>query len=267
MKALPHQIEKAEECYEVLKSKGLVYLAGEVRSGKTLTAILTAEKTIADRVLVLTKKAAIDGWLKFGSFMDKFYHITNYEQASKLDKDRYDLIIIDEAHNLGAIGKPSKRVKEIRALAYDKPVILMSGTPHAETKASLYHQMCITDYSPFSQWRNFYRFFDVFGIVDIKYIAGRQIKEYKRTKPELDLYIEEYFVAMTQADAGIKVEQKEIVHYLELDEKTKGIYNKAMKEQVLNLIDKDGNSCDIIMDSDMKLRVSLHQIEAGIIKR
>ncbi len=256
MKPLPHQLEKSQECYDVLRSKGLVYLAGEVRSGKTLTAILTAEMIELSRVLVFTKKAAIPGWNKFVEFMNKDYTITNYEQASKLNKNDYDLVIIDEAHNLGSVGKPSKRVKEIRALALDKPVILMSGTPHAETKASLYHQCCVTKHSPFRNFKNFYKFFDVFGIIDIKYIAGRQLKEYKRTKPEIDIYMEDYWVILTQQDAGIEIEQDDVVHYVELDKVTTGLYNTLLKDQIAVI---DGE--EVICDSDMKLRVTLHQIE------
>lgn len=256
MKALPHQIEKSDECYTILKETGLVYLAGEVRSGKTLTAILTAEKAKVSDILVFTKKAAIEGWMKFQPFMTKNYHITNYEQASKLNKDDYDLIIVDEAHNLGAVGKPSKRVKDIRKLAYDKPVILLSGTPHAETKASLYHQMCITQYSPFNNFTNFYRFFDVFGVLDSKWIAGRMLKVYTKTKPELDAYLEDYWVKMTQADAGIKTVQEEEVHYIDLDPTTRAIYNELLEHQVATIRGEE-----VVCDTDMKLRVTLHQLE------
>lgn len=256
MKPLKHQVEKSRECYDILKSKGLVYLAGEVRSGKTLTAILTAEMTKAEHILVLTKKAAIPGWMKFSEFFTKQYNITNYEQVTKLSKDNYDLIIVDEAHNLGQVGKPSKRVKDIRKIALNKPVILMSGTPHAETKASMYHQMCITKYSPFNQWKNFYRFFDVFGILETQYIAGRLLKVYKKTKPEIDIYLQDYWVRMTQEDAGIMVEQEEELHYIELDKDTKALYNQLLTDKIAII---DGE--EVVCDSDMKLRVTLHQLE------
>lgn len=255
---LPHQIEKAQECYDVLKKKGLVYLAGEVRSGKTLTAVLTVEQAVSKNILILTKKAAFDGWNKFKDNMTKNYTITNYEQVNKLNKDDYDIIIVDEAHNLGCIGKMNKRVREIRELSYDKPVMLLSGTPHAETKASLYHQMCITKYSPFLKWGNFYRFFETFGVLTTKYIAGRVLKEYKKTKPELDIYIEDYFVTMTQQDAGIEQKSKDQIHYVELSEETKSKYNELLKEGITEL-----NGEQVICDSDMKLRVTLHQLETG----
>ena len=50
-----HQIEKAEECWNILKQVGYVYLAGKPRSGKTLTSILIAEKSNKiKKVLILT---------------------------------------------------------------------------------------------------------------------------------------------------------------------------------------------------------------------
>jgi len=267
MTPLPHQIEKSDEAYGILKSKGLVYIAGAVRSGKSLTMILTCEKTKAENILVLTKKAAIDGIKKFKANMTKSYTITNYEQVSKLNKDNYDLVVIDEAHNLAPVGKPSKRVKDIRALAYDKPVILMSGTPHSESKAGLYHQCCITKYSPFNRYTNFYRFFDVFGILTTKWIMGIQRKDYKKIKEvEFDVYMQDYWVRMTQLDAGIKQEQKDILHYIELDDETKKIYNTLLKDSVVELIDEQGNEITLVGDSVMKLRTMLHQLEEGVIK-
>ena len=116
MKPYPHQIEKAEACWEILKSKGYVYLAGKPRSGKTLTALLIAEKSSSkvSNVIILTTKKAIPGWERFLSDTElgltKNYTVTNYEQVGritgnkynmKLDGSNYQLAIIDESHNLG----------------------------------------------------------------------------------------------------------------------------------------------------------------------
>ena len=78
---LPHQIEKAKECLEVINKLGIVYLQGSPRAGKTLTSILVAEQLEdVKNVLVLTKKNAISGFKKFISDDLKCsYHITNYE--------------------------------------------------------------------------------------------------------------------------------------------------------------------------------------------
>ena len=260
LKALPHQIEKSDEMFLILKERGLVYLAGEVRSGKTLTAILTAEMTDAKRILVLTKKAAISGWEKFSSFMSKDYIITNYEQINNI-KGTFDLLIVDEAHNLGQVGKPSLRVKSIRKLAYNKPLILLSGTPYAETKASLYHQMCVSKYSPFDTYKSFYKFFAIYGIPGIQYIAGRKLVIYKETVEELDKVIKPYFVTMTQEEAGIETKSGDVVHYVELSQQTKDLYNQLFTDKVAII-----NGEEVACDSDMKLRMTLHQLETGIEK-
>jgi hypothetical protein len=41
----------------------------------------------------------------------------NYESMHKLPQDvKWDIIIIDEAHSLGAIPKPNKRAKDVKEL-------------------------------------------------------------------------------------------------------------------------------------------------------
>ena len=57
MTPYPHQVELADQAFNILKQFGLVYLACEERTGKTLAAILTAEKCPTIKtVLVVTKK-------------------------------------------------------------------------------------------------------------------------------------------------------------------------------------------------------------------
>jgi superfamily II DNA or RNA helicase len=59
MKLRPYQEKLSAEALGVLQSRGIVYLAMEVRTGKTLTALNTAQLFAAKRVLFLTKKKAI----------------------------------------------------------------------------------------------------------------------------------------------------------------------------------------------------------------
>ena len=264
---LPHQIEKAKECLKMIEEKGMTLLAGEPRSGKSFTAILVAEQLEdVKNVLVLTKKNAISGFKKFISDDLKCtYHITNYEQAKKLNKNDYDFIILDESHSLGAFPKPSLRTKAIRELAYDKRVILLSGTAIVESAAGIFHQCFITKYNPF-QFKNFYAFHKEWGIPASQFIAGRELKLYNKTKPELIDEINKFSVFMTQSDAGINLQATDELHYIELDDRTKKMYNHLQRNKVLEIEDEFGNTATIICDSVMRLRVVLHQIESGIFK-
>jgi superfamily II DNA or RNA helicase len=55
-----YQVELSNKATQILKDYGLVYLAMQVRTGKTLTAFATAHKFGAKKVLIVTKKKAID---------------------------------------------------------------------------------------------------------------------------------------------------------------------------------------------------------------
>jgi len=59
MKLRPYQTKISAEAVEILRNKHIVYLAMEVRTGKSLTALNTAQLYGAKRVLFLTKKKAI----------------------------------------------------------------------------------------------------------------------------------------------------------------------------------------------------------------
>ena len=267
MKALPHQIEKSKDCLEIINNTGMCYLQGLPRSGKTLTSILVAEQLEdVKSILVLTKKNAISGWEKFNKLMTKTYKITNYEQIGKLTKEDYDFVIIDESHNLSAFPKPSGRTKLIKDLAYDKKVILLSGTAIVESPSGIYHQCYITKYSPFSEFKSFYQFHKEWGLPYEKFIAGRNLKFYDKCKPDLIEEINKFSVYMTQEDAGINVNAEDELHYINLEDRTKKIYNHLQKKKVVSVYDVNQNVVKIVCDSTMKLRTTLHSLEGGTFK-
>jgi hypothetical protein len=276
MEPLPHQLQKAEECYAVMSSLGYAYLAGKPRSGKTYTAILTMEKsTKLAKVLVLTKKNAIPGWMKFIAGNDRLklkYTVTNYEQIGSISKDGkyqlklngefYDAVIIDESHNTGAFPKPSSRYKLIRKLCWNLPHLHLSGTAIIESMASIYHQMAISKYHPFKH-KNFYDFHKQWGMPYHIKAAGREIVQYDRMKPELLDEINKFTVYMTQEDAGISVDLQaiDVLHYVTLQAPTMALYNQLQKDKIIKV-----QGMDLVCDSVMKERVALHMLESGVAK-
>lgn len=264
---LPHQIEKAKQCLEVINKLGIAYLQGSPRAGKTLTSILVAEGLKGVKsVLVLTKKNAISGFNKFiHEDLRCTYYVTNYEQVKKLKKEDYDFIILDESHSLGAFPKPSLRTKAIKELAYDKKVILLSGTAIVESPSGIFHQCFITKYNPFD-FKNFYAFHKEWGIPASQFIAGRELRLYNKTKPELIEEINKFSVFMTQTDAGINLQAVDELHYIDLDDRTKKMYNHLQKNKIMKFYDVNNEVVELICDSTMKLRTSLHSLEGGTVK-
>jgi len=205
MTALPHQIEKSAELWTVIKRGGYAYLAGLPRSGKSLTALLTVEKSKrVKNVLILTKKAAIGGLLKFTEDaeldLQKNYTVTNYEAVGrivdrthskqgkklkkpipeivfKLNPDDYDVLIFDEIHSLGKIGKPTKKYQILKAFTGDKPWIGMTGTFGVETMNAAYYACSLSTKTPFPHYKNFYEFFKG-TFIEKEYNMVNEKKEY-----------------------------------------------------------------------------------------
>ena len=191
MNPYPHQIQLAAQALPILKANGIVYLAAEERTGKTLSSILLAESVPGKTVLVITKKKAKDGWNEtLSKYTDykKSYTVTNYHQAHKEDPDKFDLIILDEAHNyISAFPKPGKIWKELKPLCRKKPIIYISATPHAQGPQQLFHQFALSSFSPWAKHKNFYEWFRLYGKpYDVK-IGGVPIRQYDKCDTKLIL--------------------------------------------------------------------------------
>ena len=88
-KLRPHQIKFSKKILEVLNTYKIAYLAGEVRSQKTLTALEAARLYGAGKVIVITKKKAIPSILSdYEKYLTrKRFHIWVSKYASFINAD------------------------------------------------------------------------------------------------------------------------------------------------------------------------------------
>jgi len=132
-----YQLDIIDRACEIIDNNRFVYLAMEVRTGKTLTSLGIANKLNCSSVLFLTKKKAISSIEKDFRALKASYNllVINYESIHKIPDIKWDLIVCDEAHSMGAFPKPSKRAKQVRDLIYKRNpcVIFLSGTPTPES--------------------------------------------------------------------------------------------------------------------------------------
>lgn len=265
MTPYPHQYELAEKVLVVLRQYGVAYLASEERTGKTLAAILAAESSMAERVLVITKKKALDGWIDtLANFPhNKLYFVTNYHQVHKTSF-KPDLVIIDEAHNyISGCPKKSTMFGTVRTICRGLPVLLLSATPRPQGTQQLFHQLAVSDWSPWSQYKNFYRWFDVYGIPYSIRIEGIETKQYNKTKDIAWEHVKHLFITKTRAELDFEHEPEDKLHYIELSEYTKSLYNTLLKDRIIyNIVGEE----PLVCDTQAKYRVALHQIEGGTIK-
>lgn len=260
----PHQEQLSTVALEVLRANGWVYLAWEERTGKTLAAILTAEKSKAERILVITKKKAEAGWVKtLNEFEhEKYFRVTTYHQAHKV-VGTYDLVILDEAHNyISSFPKTGTLWKTVKPLCKGAPIIYISATPHAQGYSMLFHQLALCDWGPWSKHKNFYQWFSMYGRPYSLEINGIEIPQYDRVKSEMVLpQVEDCFITKTRAELGFEHEPEDMLHYIPLAANTIAVYNTLLKDQLIKL-----SVGLLVADNASKMRTSLHQLEGGTIK-
>jgi hypothetical protein len=209
----PHQINAVQQAAPILRKKGLVYIFGQPRVGKSLIALELYKQNppkAQGRCIVFTKKNAIADWAKYQEFYN--FDVINYEQVTKCDPNAYNLVIIDEAHNFGAFPRPTQRISDFCRFCAGKPLIYLSGTPFVESPNAAYSQFCLSSYSPFRHFKNAYAYFKAHGTPDIAWISGKPIESYK--KGVLPPIVNDYVVKVTYEDAGFKYQNKDIIHPL-----------------------------------------------------
>ena len=264
MKYRDYQEEIISKGIDVIAEHGFVYLAMEVRTGKTLTSLGIAQGMGVTSVLFITKKKAISSIQADYNLLSPNFslEVINYESLHKIEGS-FDLIVLDEAHSIGAIPKPSKRAKQVKIIIQKSNplVILLSGTPTPESYSQMYHQVYGIPNNPFKKFKNFYRFCDEHVNVTQRPINGLNIRDYSKGKPSIMDAMQPYFISYSQKEAGFKVETKEKVMHVKMSSLTYNLANKLKKDLVV-----EGNEQVILADTPVKLMMKLHQIYSGTVK-
>ena len=265
MKSLrSYQIDIAERGLNILNKYNILYLAMEVRTGKTSTSLEIANMFGAKRVLFLTKKKAI------GSILDDYkefghtYHIDviNDESMHKLPSNDYDVVIHDEHHRFGAFPKPGLYTKMFKKMFGHLPMIFLSGTPCPESYSQMYHQFWVSDFSPFREYKNFYRWADDYVNKFDRVINGFKVTDYSNGKEiEIMSKLAYLMISHTQQQSGFETSIEEEVLYVDMSEKTKMIVKKLERDLVV-----EGKEEVILADTPVKLMQKVHQLCSGTVK-
>jgi len=245
---------------EILKQRGILIINFEVRTGKTHIALNIANNY--KNVLFVTKKKAISSIEADYETAGHTYNITviNYESLHKV-KGEFDLVIADESHGLGAFPKPSKRVKELTKHVA-KDLILMTGTLLPESNSQIFYQLYASNRSPFSEYVNFYKWFNVFGTPKIKYTSYGTCKDYSTVDyNKIKNFIEPIMITYTQKEAGFNSNIEERFCNVPIKQSTIDLAERLKKDLVIK-----GKEEIILADTAVKLMSKLHQLYSGTVK-
>lgn len=264
MELRDYQDEIAKKATKILKECGFVYLSMEVRTGKTITALETAYNFGAERVLFITKIKAFSSIKSDYDNIGYLYNLTiiNKESLHTIEENDFDVVIIDEAHGLSAFPKASKYQKDIRKRFSKKPIIFLSGTPTPESFSQWYHQLQVTDKSPFKQYTNFYKWANDYVNVTEQNLGYARVKVYKDgIESKILPQIQPYIITFTQAEAGFTSEVNEHILECEMQPMTYEIIKRLKRDKIVQ-----GKSGLILGDTGVKLMQKVHQLSSGTCK-
>ncbi|MHA3774326.1 SNF2-related protein [Verrucomicrobiota bacterium sgz303538] len=184
----PHQVDAALFAFESPLSKGAI-LADEVGLGKTIEAGLVLSQKWAERkrrILVITPSNLRKQW--YQELTEKFFLscriletktynaairagnlrplegaeviICSYQfakgKADSINRVAWDLVVIDEAHRLRNVYKPSNVVANVLKLALqDAPKLLLTATPLQNSLLELYGLVSFIDEHVFGDLKSF----------------------------------------------------------------------------------------------------------------
>lgn len=249
----------------IIKKNRFLYLAMEVRTGKTLTSLGICDEIEAKKVLFITKKKAISSIQNDYELLHPSFEleVINYESLHKVRQTGWDVVICDEAHGMGAFPKPSGRSKKVKNIIFrsNPYVILLSGTPTPEAYSQMYHQVYFIPNNPFAMYKNFYQFAnDYVGVVKKK-IGGMYINDYSKGSKKIIETMSPYTINFSQKDAGFVVDTTEHVLEVDIKKSTLDLISKLKRNLVV-----EGESEVILADTSVKLMTKVHQMCSGTIK-
>ncbi len=266
IKLRPYQESISTQAAKMIVADGFVYLAMEVRTGKTFTSLSVAQKLNCKHVLFVTKKKAISSIESDYNLLMPNYEmeVINYESIHKVESlERFDLIVLDEAHSMGAFPKPSNRAKQVKEIIkkHNPYVILLSGTPTPESYSQFYHQVYGIKKNPFTSFKNFYRFCDTYVDVTERKINGLMIKDYSKGRDSITEAMKPHTISYSQKEAGFKVDTREHTLYVPMSKLTYRLTSELKKKLVI-----EGKDEVILADTPVKLMMKLHQMYSGTVK-
>lgn len=259
----PHQRKAAENIEAILRTHKIAYLAGAVRTGKTLTALSVIKSVGYATALIVTKKKAIASIEADRDAMGltDIVTVTNFEQLPKHAGKSYGLLIVDEAHGVGSYPKPSKRFKDLQSI-HRSAVLLMSGTPSPESYSQLFFQYRLGAY-PWGRYKSFYQWAGDYVNIRQKYVGtGQKVNDYSdANKDKIMRDIGPLVVTMSQQDAGFRTEIVEHMHMVMMKPRTYRLAERIMKDGVIG----SPRCRAVVADTGAKAASKVQQIYGGAV--
>ena len=277
MKLKEYQKSLVEKAINIIHTHSMVYLAMETRTGKTPVSIMAASYIANEignpSILFSTKKSAMKSiektFREMQTDIPELEHISlqivSMDSLHKVDWQPNRVLIIDEAHGIGAYPKPSKRAISLAGLSRDCIVIYLSATPTPESYSQIYHQLwaarsksgLIYGYKNFYAWAR-----DYVDVKERRIAAGRVIKDYSGAKEKMIIpYLEQLTVSITQKDAGFMQHHvEEHIYWVPMPGEIEQYIKQLKKDRIITI-----NGKEITAPSAVSVMSKHHQLCSGTV--
>ncbi len=268
MQLRDYQQDIAGRAAEMLRTRGVCYLSMQVRTGKTFTAMHACSLYGAKRVLFVSKLKALgsirmDYQVMQGAGAGYSIEFINWESLHKVEAPEggYCVVILDEAHTMGQYPRPNQRTEQVKAIPAGAH-LLLSGTPTPESTCQLFHQFYATGRGPWSEYRNFYKWYEVYGEPFERYINGRMVKQYHNCK---DVRVMDearaFMISYTQEEAGFKCEVTERVETVPMPSHIATAIRLLRRDKLFHT--RSGDM--VVADTAVKEMQKIHQLCGGTV--
>jgi len=277
MKLKEYQKSLVEQAINIIHKQRMVYLAMETRTGKTPVSIMAASYIANEignpSILFSTKKSAMKSiertFQELQSDIPELEHVSlqivSMDSLHRVEYEPNRVLIIDEAHGIGAYPKPSKRAISLAGLSRDCIVIYLSATPTPESYSQIYHQLwaarsksgLIYGYKNFYAWAR-----DYVVVKERRIAAGRVIKDYSGAKEKMIIpYLEQLTVSITQKDAGFKQHHvEEHIYWIPMPLDVMQWVKQLKKDRIITI-----NGKEITAPSAVSVMSKHHQLCSGTV--
>lgn len=241
-KKLSYQVDAVNDGYAKMMKHNGFFLSDVVGLGKTIVAALIAKKfffsngfpTHRSHTLIITPPALKEGWEdtlhKFK--LDNYDVITNGSIHKVKNPEKYDLVIVDEAHKfrsdsatsyneLQKLCKTKTRHQASDGSYYDKKIILVSATPLNNKPEDIANMVYLFQDSKDS----------TLEIGNLQHFFRKEIDEYKKLKNETDINLIAAQIKAIYEKIRIKVIEPLIVRRTRTDLNENEEYRKDLEEQ------------------------------------
>jgi len=185
IKLFKHQ-EKAINLFPQKK-----YLAWEVGTGKTISALAIARFNGFNKLLVVAPKSAHHSWIQDNKYFNIDIEIATYERfRDKInDFSRFDLVVFDEAHRLSYTKTQwTRKAIQLRIDRKIKEVLLLSGTP-LDMFHKIYSQIKVINPTDemFQKYKSYSQFVNAF------FELNEYFKPIGLLRPEFKVELKQWF--------------------------------------------------------------------------